>query len=154
MASQPVQAILRLFQTEPTLLGGPGEVLQLATALEFSKPGILSAREPYITLESLDYKEGAMPSSLDQWKQAFTHTEENEKGWLSGHLMKNTDSENRLHILEVFESERYYSNTHAKNSVIAALQEEQHAKRTAIESVQLRMVAGYLHKPRSTSPNL
>jgi quinol monooxygenase YgiN len=153
MASEPVQNILKLFQAEPQLLGGAGEVLNLEPKSGFTRPEVKDHPSPYIGFATLDYKEGTVTSALNGWNGIADYAQKHESGALSYNVMKNKGNENQLRLLEVYESESYHWDTHEKSGVVARNRESQANNKTATKHVWLKIVGGYLTK-ESPLPNL
>ncbi|KAF2501248.1 hypothetical protein BU16DRAFT_522240 [Lophium mytilinum] len=151
LASDAVQELIKTFTTETSLFAAPTKVYTTETAFSFTRPESNKASNPYIVFATLDYKDGTRAGAFDGWKAVTSESQNNEPGTLAYAILKDKDQENTIRTVEVYESEKYLWDVHAKSAAVTNNKAKYGDIRTNLKFAFLKVVAGYLHKERPSS---
>ncbi|KAK2740445.1 hypothetical protein FQN57_006072 [Myotisia sp. PD_48] len=95
-----------------------------------------------VLLASLTYETGTRAQAIQGWKQVTEAAESTESGTLGYHVLQNQEDENEIKILEIYESEGYLWDVHAKSAAIVEHQVKYGSIRTGLGHVMLKPVGG------------
>lgn len=84
----------------------------------FTRPSIASARDPFITLASIEYFENKRAGALEGWKKVTSETEASELETLGYGIYADRDNAALIKTLEIYESETFFRGVHMKNKAI------------------------------------
>jgi quinol monooxygenase YgiN len=146
MASPAVSTLISLFGSDPTLLLCAPKVHNLHPAASFTRPEISGHENPYIVFATLDYKSGTRSQGVAGFSQVCEETEKNEKETLSYSILEDKENDNLVKTLEVYESEKYLWDPHAKSQAVSQNKEMNGGIRNSTSFVFLKRVAGFLWK--------
>ncbi|KAF2431271.1 hypothetical protein EJ08DRAFT_696657 [Tothia fuscella] len=143
----PVLDFLQMCTDQPDLLAGAPEIWHSEQKNSFTRPELLKKENPFVLLAKLSYHPDRFAEGLEGWKPVVAHGEKNEPGVLAYSVGKDVEHENRLTLVEAYESEKYLKNVHFKSKPVQKkLHEEDELRSTEPEVVCLRQVAGYWYK--------
>jgi len=146
LASQPVQDLIALMTSDPTLLAGPPAVYQLEPIYSSTKPEIADAKSPHIVFANLDYKPEGIKTSLPYWEKVASTSEKDEPGTLFYAVTKTAENPDQLHTVEVYESEKYLWDVHAKSQAVQDSVANTKHLRTGLKHAHLQLVGGFWYK--------
>ena len=146
MASPAVSTLIALFGSDPTLLQEAPKVHNLHPAASFTRPEVSRQENPYIVFATLDYKPGTRSQGVAGFSKVCKQTEKNEPGTLSYSILEDSENENLVKTLEVYESEKYLWDPHAKSKAVSENKEKDGSLRNSMSFVFLKKVEGYLWK--------
>ncbi len=121
-------------------------IYQLDPAFSFTKPQVATAKNPFVVFANIDYKPGTAETSLQYWEKVATTSENEETGTLSYALCKENSNLDRLHTVEVYESEQYLWEVHAKSEAIATSVQNTKDIRAGLNRAFLKVVGGFFHR--------
>jgi len=140
LASQPVQKLLKYFETEQPLTGAP-EVFNLNPAIDFQR-SITSAPE-LIILAHFEYKPGKSTNALKGWKDFVSYCEKNEPPVL-GYTVMQDEKNSTLRTVELYDNATFVSEVHVGSEAVKANQEQNGADRTGQKGqAKLKVVQGF-----------
>jgi quinol monooxygenase YgiN len=151
LASDAVQELIKLFTTDASLFAAPTNVYTTETAFSFSRPESNKATSPYIVFATLDYQPGTRKGAFNGWQRVTAESQSNEPGTLAYAILKDKDQENTIRTVEVYESDKYLWDVHAKSAAVTDNKAKYGDIRTNLKFAFLKMAAGYLHKEKSSS---
>lgn len=146
MASPAVAGMGALFSSDPSLLQGAPTVHQLQSDAAFTRPTISDHASPYIVFATLNYKPGTRDTAIEGFAQVCRVSEKPEPGTLSYNILSNKSELDIIRTVEVYESESYLWDVHAKSDAVQGNGAATKDMRTNLELVFLKMVAGYFHR--------
>lgn len=139
--------VLEFLEKAPELMGGAPEIWHSQQQKLFTRPELKVQENPFVLLAKLSYKPDKFAEGLEGWKPVVTATEQNETGVLSYSVGKDVEHENRLTLVEAYESEKYLQDVHFKSKAVQRkLQEEDELRSAEPEVVFLKHVAGYWYR--------
>lgn len=141
LASKPVQDLIALFGSKPVLAGAP-LVYQLEPIYSFSKAHVSQVTDPHIVFANLEYRAGTADQSLQYWKNVVSSSEA-EDGTLLYALAKEPANLDRLHTVEVYQSENYLWDVHAKSKAVTESVATTKDIRTGLVLSHLKQVGGF-----------
>jgi quinol monooxygenase YgiN len=94
----------------------------------------------------LDYKPGTAEQGILGFTNVCDETERNEPGTLSYNILRDKDNTNQVKTLEVYESEKYLWDPHAKSAAVTQNKEANKDIRTNLHLVFLKRVTGYFYR--------
>jgi quinol monooxygenase YgiN len=140
----PVQEFLKLFEAEPGLFGGPPEIWHSEQKHLFTRPELANYDSPFVVLAKLSYTPEGFAEALEGWEPVFSHAKSNEKGVLSYSVGKDVEHEDRLTLVEAYESEKYLMDVHFVCPPLSKkLEDEERLRSAEPEVIFLKHVAGY-----------
>jgi len=136
-----VQEFMEQYKTDPDLQGGDPEIWHSNQVELFTRPELANAKHEniFVVLAKLSYKPETFTEGLEGWKQVVANAKSKEAGTLSYSVGKDIEHENRLTLVEAYESEKYLKEVHFNMK-----QEEK--LRAGPDLVILKMVCGYWHQ--------
>ncbi|OCK75613.1 hypothetical protein K432DRAFT_308112 [Lepidopterella palustris CBS 459.81] len=143
--------MMKLLLSDGSVFGEAPDVYTMEPVFSFSRPEILKASDPYIVVASLDYEEGTRAKAFDGWKRIVSESQKNEPGTLGYTILKDKDHENTIWTVEVYETEKYLRDVHAKSTVVTDDKTKYSDIKTNLDFAFLKIVAGYLHKEKQLS---
>ncbi|KAF2104229.1 hypothetical protein NA57DRAFT_70446 [Rhizodiscina lignyota] len=144
MKTNVIQDLLKTFGSELLLEGNP-QVYNLQTLHVLTRPEANRA-DSYIVFGIISYVKGKVAEGLPFWKAVFETTKTDEPGSF-GYCVCRDEEENpdELYTVEVYESEKYLWDVHAKSHAVKANMKTMHI-REGLQRYFLKLVAGYFHK--------
>lgn len=146
MATSIITEVIKLFSSDPPLLQGPPVIYTLQAAASFTRASVSEHDDPYIVFSTLDYKPGTAEQGISGFRDVCNITERNELGTLSYNILRDKDNQHQVKTLEVYESEAYLWDPHAKSVAVASNKEANKDIRTNLHLVFLKRIAGYFYK--------
>lgn len=138
--------IIELFTTQPELLGAPPVLTRVNTLHTLTRASVAKEINPYIVYGTVEYTENGLDQSLSYWKDVFETTQQKEEGTLSYSLCRDVEDPKILRTVEVYTSEEYLWDVHAKSDALAENVKNTKHLRTGLKHVFLRIVGGYFYK--------
>jgi quinol monooxygenase YgiN len=147
MGSPAVAELLKVFESNPDFQVGPPRVISTQAELLFTRPAIAKAVDPLIVVAQLKYHPGKTPEVLAAWRRICAVMSLGEEGTLAQLVLKDSEDQNTLHLVEVFQDEEYLQNQHGKSAEFKQeIVKEEALRAGPPEAVFVRHIAGYLHK--------
>lgn len=134
--------------TTNDVLAAPPTVHQLEAipGLTFSRPTILTAKNPHIVVAELSYRPGYAEASLPYWKAVVQSSQNNEPGTLVYGICKDVKDPDKLFTVEAYESKDYLMGVHVKSQAISESIKHTKDWRLSLKHTLLRLEAGFLHR--------
>jgi quinol monooxygenase YgiN len=143
----PVLEFLTLFEKEPGLFDGAPEIWHSQQTYLFTRPELAGLDNPFVVLAKLNYTKEGFAEGLEGWAPIVAYGESKEKGVFTYSVGKDVEHENRLTLVEAYESEEYLMEVHFKSAPVQKkLQDEDRLRSAEPEVIFLKHVAGYWHK--------
>jgi quinol monooxygenase YgiN len=147
MSWAPVAEFLKTMSSDPGMLGGAPEIWHSNQQLHFTRPELGNLNSPLILLAKLSYKPEKFEEALRGWAPVVESTKSKEPGVLTYSVGKDVEVENRLTLVEIYESKEYLSAVHMKGEALQRKIGEEETLRTVDpDIVFLKHVAGYWYK--------
>jgi quinol monooxygenase YgiN len=147
MSWPPVLEFLELWKSEPNMLQGAPEIWHSHEIEAFSRPKLGEHKSPFVVLAKLNYQSGSLEDAVQGWKPVVAYAQAKERGVLTYTLGKDMEHQNRITLVEAYESEQYLREVHFKSAPVQQkLQEEEHLRVGEPDVVFLKHVAGYWFK--------
>lgn len=146
MASEPVKELISLMSTKPVLAGAPTiRQLSFVEGMDFTKAEVSQQSEPHVVFADIEYSAGEKASALEHWGN-FVHKCKGESGCFAYGLASDGAKPDTLYTLEVYESEKYVSDVHAKSSAVQELLEKTKGSLKGVQHTRLQLRGGFVAK--------
>lgn len=148
MASQAVTELLSLFKSSPELVSAPTQVWRLSSQASFARPEVDTHEDPYVVFARLSYKSGGSADAVKGFGRVCDYAKSSEPGCLDYNVLQGSaeDEADEVRTLEVYESERYLWDVHAKSEVVKRNIDMQSDMRLTTDLTFLKKVKGYFRK--------
>lgn len=148
--STGVQELLAWFQTVPIFAETDPPTIHrwqyLSSSFEFSRPEVAKHPDPHVVFAELDYVPGGAATAMPYWKAVVETGRDMEPGTLVYGVLRDTNKEEKLGILEVYESPDYLKEVHIPSDAVSESIKSTKHLRTGLQHHLLRKVSGYLYK--------
>lgn len=149
LAYPPVWDMISWTQSIPNATYRPISVTNFTVlegeGLDFAKPTYVTARDPWIVVEIITYKNGAVPQALPYWKDVVASAQA-EAGTLVFGVYGSPLSASLLYTLAAYESKAYLDIVHNTSPAVLALQINTKQLQLNVQEVLLQKQAGFLFK--------
>lgn len=129
-------------------MAAPGDIWRLDVRASFSHPEVDIREDAYFVLATLHYRQGTAAAAIDGFEKVCEHSKANEPGCLSYNVLRSSaaSQEDEIRTLEVYESESYLWDVHAKSDVVKNNVAMQQDTRVRTDLVFLKKVKGYISR--------
>jgi len=142
-----VKEFMETYKTDPDLHGGEPEIWHSNQVELFTRPELAKHENPFVLLAKVNYKPETFNEGLEGWKPVVANAKSKETGTLTYSVGKDVEHENRLTLVEAYESEKYLKEVHfAGAAVQEKMKQEEKLRAAESDVVFLKLVAGYWQK--------
>lgn len=131
----------KVFGDAPTI-----HQLEFIDGFEFSRVGVDATKDPHVLFADLSYQSGTVAQSLPYWKEVVETGRNDEPGTLVYGVLKNPANQDKLYVLEAYESKQYLADVHVPSRAIQESVKNTKHLRTGLTHTALKLVAGFLHR--------
>ncbi|KAH7029850.1 uncharacterized protein B0I36DRAFT_412202 [Microdochium trichocladiopsis] len=147
MATDGVKRMMSWISSGSRFDGTP-EINQLAMidGFHFSRPQVNSAKDPHVLFADLSYHPAGVVKALPYWQAVVDTGRNDEPGTWVYAVNKDPTNENRICVLETYETPEYLTEVHVPSHAIQESIKNTKDLRTGLKHTKLKLVKGFLHR--------
>jgi quinol monooxygenase YgiN len=126
------------------LLEIPASVSVFKATSSFTRPETSNITDPFVLIATFDYKENTRAGALDGWQDLTSAIFPTDPGTFVYTVAKDPMNADRVGSVAVYESEKYFWDTHVPNPAIGANKAKYGDIRTKTDLAYFKIVGGYL----------
>lgn len=129
--------------TEDGPLSGAPEIFELNPNSDFRRPIADPTPDMLLILAHMGYQNGKTTTALPAFQDLISTCEKMEPQFL-GCAVCEDKANNNVRVVDLFESEKFYDEVHAKSEAIGKFHESQTMANGEFSLVKLKIVQGFL----------
>ncbi|KXJ90405.1 hypothetical protein Micbo1qcDRAFT_205253 [Microdochium bolleyi] len=151
MSTPTVKKMMDWMGSGARLSGDPQiNELEMMPGFHFSRPAVTKAisdqQDPHVLFADLTYQPGSVDTAIPYWQEVVNTGRDDEPGTWVYAVNKDPKHENRICVLETYESPEYLVDVHVPSKAIQDSIGNTKHLRTGLVHTKLKLIKGFLHR--------